>query len=106
MTSILDNENVTITTSLELFKKFVEQFNERVRVNNNYYDNIITLLKSRFNDIDSVTNSIYDRINTFDRDTKNLIIAEHRLTRNEITKQAKIISKINSKTKTSKSINK
>ena len=61
---------------------------------------MITLLKSRFKDLDNATDSIYDKVNTIDSDIENLIIAEHRLTRNEMKKkQAKISSKINSKRK-------
>jgi DNA repair ATPase RecN len=106
ITSILNNENASVTTTLELFKKLLERFTEQVKVDNEHYDNVITLLKSRFKDIDNATDSIYDRINTFDVDTQHLIVAEHRITRSEIKKQAKISSKITSKTKTSKSINK
>lgn len=99
ITGILNNESVTVTTTLELFKKLVERFSERVLVDNENYNNIITLLKSRFKDLDNTTDSIYDRINTIDSDIQNLIIVEHRCTRNEMKKQAKISSKINSKRK-------
>ena len=101
ITGILNNESVTVTTTLELFKKLVERFSERVLVDNENYNNIITLLKSRFKDLDNTTDSIYDRINTIDSDIQNLIIVEHRCTRNEMKKQAKISSKINSKRKQS-----
>ena len=84
----------------------LDKFDERVTVDNGHYDNIVTLLKSRFKDVDNATDSIYNRLNTIKGDVDMLIIGEHRLTRNEIKKQAKISSKINSKTKTSKSINK
>lgn len=80
--------------------------NERWAIEEDHYNNIITLVKSRFKDLDNSTDSIYDRLNTLDVDTQNLVIAEHRATRKEITKQAKISSKINSKSKQSKSINK
>lgn len=113
MTSILNNESVSVTTTFELFKKLVEQFSEKVskdnehwRINEDYYNNIITLLKSRFKDLDNATNGIYTRLTNINTDVDMLIIGEHRITRNEIKKQAKISSKINSKTKTSKSINK
>lgn len=82
----------------------LERFNKRILVNEEYFNIIKDLLNNRFKDIDNATDSIYDRINTFDSDTQNLIIAEHRCTRNEIKKQAKISSKINSKTKTNKSL--
>ena len=78
----------------------------KVKKDNENYFNIIALLKSRFKNIDDSTDSIYNRLNTVDSDIQNFIVVEHRHTRNEIAKQAKISSKINSKTKTSKSINK
>lgn len=106
ITSILNNESHNVTTTLELFKKLVERFTKQVEVDNEHYDNVITLLKSRFKDIDNATDSIYDKLNTVNSDIQNLIIGEHRITRSEIKKQAKISSKITSKTKTSKSINK
>ena len=81
----------------------LNRFNKRVLINEEYYNNIITLLKSRLKDIEDAASSIYSRLNVLDTDTQNHIIAEHRCTRNEINKQAKISSKINSKTKTNKS---
>ena len=77
----------------------LDSFNERILVNNENYYNIITLLKSRFKDLDDATISIYSRLNVLDTDTQNHIIAEHRFTRKQIEKQAKISSKINSKRK-------
>lgn len=105
ITSILNNESVSVTTTVELFKKLLEQFSERVLVNNEHYNNVITLLKSRFKDVDYATDSIYNRLNTIDSDNQNLIIAEHRCTRNEIKKLTKISSKKKSQSKTNKSIN-
>ena len=90
----------------KLIQHLLDKFDERVTVDNEHYDNIITLLKSRFKDIDNATDSIYDKLNTIDTDTTTLIIGKSNEIRNEIKKQAKISSKINSKTKTSKSINK
>lgn len=83
-----------------------DRFNNKVLRDNEHYNNIITLLKSRFKDLDNATNSIYDRFNSTDSDIQNLIIGEHRLTRKEITKQAKISSKIKSKSKLNNNINK
>ena len=80
--------------------------NERWVIEEDHYNNIITLLKSRFKDLDNSTDSIYDKLNNIDCDIQNRIIIEHKHTRKEITKQAKISSKINSKSKQSKSINK
>ena len=90
----------------KLIQHLLDKFDERVTVDNEHYDNIVTLLKSRFKDIDNATDSIYDRLNTFNIDIDTLIVGEHRTTRNEIKKQAKISSKMKSQSKTSKSINK
>lgn len=100
------NLNTNMVETLKLFDKLVDRFNDRALINEEHYGKTITLLKSKFKDIDDATDSIYNRLNTVDTDIQNLIIAEHRHTCNEITKQAKISSKINSKTKTNKSINK
>lgn len=113
ITEILNNESTTITTTLELFKKLVDRFNEKVlkdnehwRISEDYYNNIITLLKSRFKDLDNATDSIYDKLNSMDNDITILIIGKSNEIRNEIKKQAKISSKKKSQSKTSKSINK
>ena len=87
-------------------ENLLERISKLIAINEHQYNNIIILLKSRFKDLDNATDTIYDRLNTIDSDTQNLIIAEHRCTRNEIKKQAKISSKINSKTKTNKSTQK
>lgn len=89
----------------KLIEQLSGRFNEQILVNNEYYNNVITLLKSRFKDVDNATDSIYDRINTIDFDTQTLIVAEHRITRNEIKKLAKISSKKKLQSKTNKSIN-
>ena len=90
----------------KLIQHLLDKFDERVTVDNEHYDNLITLLKSEFKDVHIGTDGIYNRLNTIKGDVDMLIIGEHRITRSEIKKQAKISSKINSKTKTSKSINK
>lgn len=107
------NLNTTTTETLKLFSTLVDRFNEKVLkdnehwvINEDNYNNIITLLKFRFKDVGNDSNSIYDRINTIDSDIQNLIIAEHRLTRNEIKKQAKISSKNKLKSKTNNNTNK
>ena len=89
----------------KLIEHLSERFSERVLVDNENYHNLITLLKSGFKDVDIATNGIYTRLTNINTDVDMLIIGEHRITRNEIKKQAKISSKINSKTKTNKSIN-
>lgn len=82
------------------------RFNKRILIYEEYYNNLITLLKSRFKDLDDATDNIYDKINLLDTDITKLIIDEHEATRKEVAKRAKFSSKIKSKSKTSKSINK
>ena len=84
----------------------LDRFNERVLTDNENYFNLVTLLKSRFKDLDNATDSIYDRFNTIHADIEKYIAAEHILTRKQIEKQAKISSKINPKQKQSKSTQK
>ena len=84
----------------------LDRFNKRILINEEYFNIIKDIINSRFKDLDNATDTIYNRLNTIDSDNQNLIIAEHRCTRNEIKKQAKISSKINSKTKTNKSTQK
>ena len=91
--------NTNITEMLKLFSNLVERFNKRILVDNEHFEIIKNLLNNRFKDLDNSTDSIYDRLNTIDSDTQNLIIAEHRCTRNEIKKKAKISSKIKSQSK-------
>lgn len=106
ITSILNNENASVTTTVELFKKLVERFSKRVLVDNENYHNLITLLKSRFKDVDNATDSIYDKLNIINSDTATLIIGKSNEIRNEIKKLAKISSKKKQTSKQSKSINK
>lgn len=84
----------------------LDRFNKRILVNEEYFNIIKDLLNNRFKNVDDVNDSIYNRLNTIDIDTQNLIIAEHRCTRNEIKKEAKISSKIKSQSKLNKTINK
>ena len=101
----IEGNNIVINNIRDKFNTKVLKDNEHWVINEDHYNNIITLLKSRFKDLDNDTDSIYDKLNTINTDTQNLIIAENRQTRNEIKKKTKISSKINSKTKTNKSIN-
>lgn len=77
----------------------LDRFNNRILQDEQHYNNTITLLKSRFKDLDNATDSIYDRFNTIHADIEKYIAAEHITTRRQIEKQAKISSKINSKRK-------
>lgn len=102
-TNVIDNN---IDNHYKISNILLDRFNERVLTENENYFNLVSLLKSRFKDLDNATDSIYDRFNTTDSDIQNLIITEHRLTRRQIEKQAKISSKINPKQKQSKSTQK
>lgn len=102
----VDNHYKLTNILLDRFNKKVLNDNEHCGINENRYTNIITLLKSRFKDVDNATDSIYDRFNTIHADIEKYIAAEHILTRKQIEKQAKISSKINPKQKQSKSTQK
>ena len=84
----------------------LDRFNKRILVNEEYFNIIKDLLNNRFKDVDNANDSIYDRLNNIDCDVQNRIIVEHKHTREEIKKQAKISSKIKSNTKTKKNIDK
>lgn len=101
----VEANNLVINNIQDRFNNKALKDSEHWSISEDYYNNIITLLKSRFKDIDNATDSIYDRINTIDSDTQTLIVAEHRITRSEIKKLAKISSKKKSQLKTNKSIN-
>ena len=89
----------------KLIEHLSGRFNAQMLMDNEHYDNVITLLKSRFKDVDNATDSICDRINNIDYNVQTLIVTEHRITRNEIKKLAKISSKKKLQSKTNKSIN-
>lgn len=98
----IDSVNSNNSKNIE---HLLDRFNKRILVNEEYFNIMKDLLNSRFKDLDNATDSIYDRINTIDSDTQTLIVAEHRITRSEIKKLAKISSKKKSQSKTNKSIN-
>ena len=102
-TNIIDT---SVDNHIKLTNILLDRFNERVLTDNENYHNIVTLLKSRFKDLDNATDSIHDRFNTIHADIEKYIAAEHIITRRQIEKQAKISSKINPKQKQSKSIQK
>ena len=83
----------------KLINHLLDRFNDIVLKDDENYFNIITLLKSRFKDVDNTTDSIFNRLNAASNDIQILIIGENKSIRDEIKKQAKISSKINSKTK-------
>lgn len=102
----VDNHHKLTDILLDRFNEKVLNDNEQCVINENRYTNIITLLKSRFKDLDNATDNIYDRFNTIHADIEKYIAAEHIITRRQIEKQAKISSKINPKQKQSKSTQK
>lgn len=97
----VEGNNLVINNIRDRFNNKVLKDNEHWAINENYYNNIITLLKSRFKDLDNATDSIYDRFDIIHADIEKYIAAEHIITRRKIEKQAKISSKINSKRKQS-----
>ena len=99
----IEANNIVINNVQDKLNNKVLKDNEHWVINEDHYNNIITLLKSRFKDVDNGVDSIYNRLNSMDNDTTILIIGKSDEIRNEIKKQAKISSKINSKTKTNKS---
>lgn len=101
----VEGNNIVINNIRDKFNTKVLKDNEHWVINEDHYNNIITLLKSRFKDLDNATDSIYDKLNSIDNDTTILIIGKSNEICNEIKKQAKISSKIKSQSKTNKSIN-
>ena len=98
---VLKNIDNYVDSNNTNIQHLVDRFNKRILIDGEYYNNIITLLKSRFKDLDNATDSIYDRFNTIHADIEKYITEEHITTRRQIIeKQAKISSKINSKKKT------
>lgn len=83
-----------------------DKFNKQVLVNNEHFEIINLSINDKFKALNYNDDYIKERLNTLDTDTQNLIIAEHKCTRNEIKKQAKISSKIKSQSKTNNNINK
>ena len=79
----------------------LDRFNKRILVNEEYFNIIKDIIDSKFKNLDEGSETIFNKINNITSDIENLIIAENRLTRRQIEKQAKISSKINSKIKQS-----
>ena len=102
----VEANNIAINNIQDRFNNKVLKYNEHWVINEQHYNNIITLLESRFKDINNANNNIYGKLDTIDTDTTTLIINEHIKTRNEIKKKAKISSKIKSQSKTNNNTNK
>lgn len=96
--NILKLHNIADSNDTNI-RHLLDRFNKRILVNEEYFNIIKGIINSRFKDLENAIDSIYDRFNNIDSDIENLIIVEHRLTRRQIEKQAKISSKINSKRK-------
>ena len=106
LNKIIDTElttNINITEILKLSNALVERFNKRILVDNEYFEIINSSINDKFRALNYNDDYIKEKLNTIDSDNRVLINNEHIKTRNEIKKQAKISSKINSKTKTNKS---
>lgn len=98
---VLKNINNYTNSSNSNIEHLLDRFNKRILVNEEHFNIIKDIINSRFKDLENAASSIYSRLNVLDTDTQNHIIDEHRLTRRQIEKQAKISSKINSKRKQS-----
>lgn len=96
--NLIDKNKVEIYNNQQLLYNLPVKLETFIAEENN---NIITLLKSKFKNLDEGNEVVFNRINSTDSDIQNLIIAEHRLTRRQIEKQAKISSKIVSRKKQS-----
>lgn len=105
LTDIELTTNKNITETLQLFSNLVDRFNKRILVDNEHFEILNSLINDKFRVLDYNYDCIKERLDIHNTDTQNLIITENRQTRNEIKKKTKISSKINSKTKTNKSIN-
>lgn len=109
LNKIIDTElttNINITETLKLFKTFVDKFDKRILVDNEYFEILNSSINDKFIALNHNDDCIKERLNTIDSDNTTLIIDEHIKTRNEIKKQAKISSKIKSQSKTNNNTNK
>lgn len=106
ITDIELTTNTNIIEILKLFKTFMDKFNKRVLVDNEHFEILNSSIDDKFRALNYNDDYIKEKLNTIDSDTQNLIIAEHRCTRNEIKKKAKISSKIKSQSKTNNNTNK
>lgn len=102
---ISNKESDNIEYITRILDKLLDRFNKRILVDNEHFEIINSSINDKFRALNYNDDCIKERLNTIDSDTQNLIIAEHRCTRNEIKKKAKISSKIKSNSKTNKSIN-
>lgn len=102
---ISNKESNNIEYVTRILDKLLDRFNKRILVDNEHFEILNSSINDKYKDLSSDNDYVRERLNTIDSDTQNLIIAEHRCTRNEIKKKAKISSKIKSNSKTNKSIN-
>ena len=105
---IIENILGKIVETLGTATESLEGMNKNIILSTDIINRVITILKvldDRSHTAIKLIDKLYTELDVVSRDTQKYITAEHNNTRNEIKKQAKISSKINSKTKTNKSIN-
>ena len=98
----IDRTNLTNSNHIE---HLLDKFNKRVLVDNEHFEIINSSINDKFKALNYNDDYIKDRLDAIGSNTQNLIMEEHKYTRNEIKKKAKISSKIKSNPKTNKSIN-
>lgn len=102
LTDIELTTNNNITEILKLFSNLVDRFNKRILVDNEHFEIIKELIEKNKVEIYNNQQTLFNlpvRLETFIAEENNAI-------RKEITKQAKISSKIKSKSKLNNNINK
>lgn len=102
----LSVQSDNINSITKILDKLLDKFNKRILVDIEHFEIIKDLIINKYQDLSNDNAYLKERINTLDSDIQNLIIAEHRCTRNEIKKKAKISSKIKSQSKTDNNTNK
>lgn len=99
----IDRINIANNNHIE---HLLERFNKRILVDNEHFEIINASIDDKFKALNYNDDYIKERLDAIGSNTQNLIMEEHKYTRNEIKKQAKISSKIKSQSKTNKNINK
>lgn len=102
----LDSSNSIITDIVTTNRHLKDRFDKQLSVINEYFEIINSSIDNKFKALNHNDDYIKDRQNTIHTITQNLIIEEHKATRKEIIKQAKISSKIKLKSKMNNNINK
>lgn len=108
LNKLIDIESTTnngVLETLKLFSDFIERFNKRILVDNEHFEILNSSIDNKFKALNYNDDYIKERLDAHYSNTRDLIMEEHKYTRNEIKKLAKISSKIKSNPKTNKSIN-